>query len=98
MSPKNHAVLPQIRTQVRRYESHQLNFYYDVPQTVLNNEFTYTDHIYAAAGHRLSDTLNPGAGNPDLTPEFTNSLKLSYQKIYGEQISMSCNFIWKALR
>lgn len=33
----------------------------------------------------FSDTLNLQTGNPDLKPEFTNSLELSYQKIYGER-------------
>jgi outer membrane receptor protein involved in Fe transport len=150
-----------LRTQIRRYESHQFNFYNDVPQTGLNNEFTYTDKVYAAYGifsqkvkdvfsYQLglrvesssyngeqvgkqaykndfpvslfpsifltknignkqdiqlnysrkinrpnffqlmpntdfSDTLNLSTGNPDLKPEFTNSLELSYQKIYGER-------------
>jgi len=33
----------------------------------------------------FSDTLNLSTGNPDLKPEFTNSLELSYQKTYGER-------------
>ena len=33
----------------------------------------------------FSDPLNLQTGNPDLTPEFTNSLELSYQKTYGEK-------------
>lgn len=33
----------------------------------------------------FSDTLNLQTGNPDLRPEFTHSLELSYQKIYGER-------------
>jgi outer membrane receptor protein involved in Fe transport len=33
----------------------------------------------------FSDTLNLSTGNPDLKPEFTNSLELSYQKVYGER-------------
>jgi outer membrane receptor protein involved in Fe transport len=150
-----------LRTQTRRYESHQFNVYNGVPQTSLNNEFTYTDYVYAAygifsqkvkdvfsyqVGLRLesssydgqqigkgsykndfpvslfpsiflsknigdkqdiqlnysrkinrpnffqlmpntdySDTLNLNTGNPDLKPEFTNSLELSYQKTYGER-------------
>jgi outer membrane receptor protein involved in Fe transport len=150
-----------LRTQTRRYESHQLNFYDGVPLTSLNNEFTYTDNVYAAYGifsqkikdkfsyqlglrlesssydgHQIgkgsykndfpvslfpsifltrnigdkqdiqlnysrkinrpnffqlmpntdfSDTLNLNTGNPDLKPEFTNSLELSYQKTYGER-------------
>ncbi len=32
-----------------------------------------------------SDTLNLQTGNPNLKPEFTNSLELSYQKTYGEK-------------
>jgi hypothetical protein len=39
-----------LRTQLRRYESHQFNFYDGVPQTLLNNEFNYTDYVYAAYG------------------------------------------------
>ena len=150
-----------LRSQIRRYESHQFNFYNDIPQTSLNNEFTYTDNVYAAYGifsqkvkdvfsyqvglrvesssyngeqigkqsyknefplslfpsifltknigdkqdlqlnysrkvnrpnffqlmpnTDFSDTLNLSTGNPDLKPEFTNSLELSYQKIYGER-------------
>jgi outer membrane receptor protein involved in Fe transport len=150
-----------LRTQIRRYESHQFNFFNDAPQTSLNNEFNYTDEVYAGyaifsqkvkdvfnyqIGLRLesssyngeqigkqvykndfpvslfpsifltknignkqdiqlnysrkinrpnffqlmpntdfSDTLNLSTGNPDLKPEFTNSLELSYQKIYGER-------------
>lgn len=150
-----------LRSQTRRYESHQFNFYNGVPQTDLNNEFKYTDYVYAAygifsqkikdafsyqVGLRLesssydgqqigkgsykndfpvslfpsifltknigdkqdiqlnysrkvnrpnffqlmpntdfSDTLNLNTGNPDLKPEFTNSLELSYQKTYGER-------------
>src|SRR5690606_29577107 len=30
-------------------------------------------------------TLNLQTGNPALKPEFTNSLELSYQKVYGER-------------
>ncbi|HUR10936.1 MAG TPA: outer membrane beta-barrel protein [Flavitalea sp.] len=33
----------------------------------------------------FSDPLNYQTGNPDLKPEFTNSLELSYQKTYGEK-------------
>ena len=33
----------------------------------------------------FTDPLNLQTGNPDLTPEFTNSLELSYQKTYGEK-------------
>ena len=33
----------------------------------------------------FSDPLNYQTGNPDLKPEFTNSLELSYQKTYGER-------------
>ncbi|MFT3823298.1 MAG: outer membrane beta-barrel family protein [Chitinophagaceae bacterium] len=32
-----------------------------------------------------SDTLNYQTGNPNLKPEFTNSLELSYQKTYGKR-------------
>ena len=33
----------------------------------------------------FSDPLNYQTGNPDLKPEFTNSLELGYQKFYGEK-------------
>jgi outer membrane receptor protein involved in Fe transport len=33
----------------------------------------------------FSDPLNLQTGNPDLKPEFTHSLELSYQKTYGEK-------------
>ena len=33
----------------------------------------------------FSDPLNYQTGNPDLRPEFTNSLELSYQKTYGQK-------------
>ncbi len=33
----------------------------------------------------FSDPLNLQTGNPDLKPEFTNSLELGYQKFYGEK-------------
>lgn len=33
----------------------------------------------------FSDPLNYQTGNPDLKPEFTHSLELSYQKTYGEK-------------
>ncbi|WEK34422.1 MAG: outer membrane beta-barrel family protein [Candidatus Pseudobacter hemicellulosilyticus] len=33
----------------------------------------------------FSDRLNYQTGNPDLKPEFTHSLELSYQKTYGEK-------------
>lgn len=33
----------------------------------------------------FSDPLNLQTGNPNLRPEFTNSLEFSYQKIYGEK-------------
>jgi outer membrane receptor protein involved in Fe transport len=33
----------------------------------------------------FSDPLNLQTGNPNLKPEFTNSLELSYQKTYGEK-------------
>ena len=150
-----------LRSQTRRYESHQFNFYDGISQPQLNNEFTYTDNVYAGyatfshkvkdifnyqLGLRLessrykgeqigkqfykndfpvslfpsifltksigekqdiqlnytrkvnrpnffqlmpntdfSDTLNLNTGNPDLKPEFTNSLELSYQKTYGQR-------------
>lgn len=35
-----------------------------------------------------SDPLNYQTGNPDLVPEFTNSLELSYQWTYGERNNM----------
>lgn len=35
-----------------------------------------------------SDPLNYQTGNPDLIPEFTNSLELSYQWTYGERNNM----------
>ncbi len=150
-----------LRTQARVYESFQFNYFNDVAQTNLNNEFKFTDYVHAAYGtfsHKLedvfnyqlglrvesstyegeqigkqnfensfplsffpsifftkelgnrqdlqlnysrkinrpnffqlmpntdfSDTLNLQTGNPDLKPEFTNSLELSYQKNYGER-------------
>ncbi|HRE50002.1 MAG TPA: outer membrane beta-barrel family protein [Flavitalea sp.] len=150
-----------LRTQVRSFESNQLNFLNSIPQTALDNEFAYTDYVFAAygifsqkvgegfsyqAGLRaesskydgeqlgkeryansfpislfpsiflnksigdrqdiqlnysrkinrpnffqlmpntdFSDTLNLQTGNPALTPEFTHSLELSYQKTYGEK-------------
>jgi outer membrane receptor protein involved in Fe transport len=33
----------------------------------------------------ISDTLNYSTGNPNLKPEFTHSLELSYQKTYGQR-------------
>ncbi len=33
----------------------------------------------------FSDPLNLQTGNPDLKPEFTNSLEIGYQKTYGEK-------------
>ncbi|HUQ66422.1 MAG TPA: outer membrane beta-barrel protein [Flavitalea sp.] len=150
-----------LRAQIRRFESHQFNFYNGIPQTSIDNQFAYTDNVYAAYGtfsHKVkdafsyqlglrmesssyngdqagkqsykndfpvslfpsvfltksiggrqdiqlnysrrinrpnffqlmpntdfSDTLNLSTGNPDLKPEFTNSLEMSYQKIYGER-------------
>jgi outer membrane receptor protein involved in Fe transport len=150
-----------LRSQTRTYDSHQFNFLNGIAQPGLDNEFTYTDYVYAAygifsqkikdvfsyqVGLRLesskydgeqlgkqhysnqfpvslfpsvfltknigdkqdiqlnysrkvnrpnffqlmpntdfSDTLNLNTGNPDLKPEFTNSLELSYQKTYGER-------------
>ncbi|MBL7736238.1 MAG: TonB-dependent receptor [Chitinophagaceae bacterium] len=150
-----------LRAQVRTFESNQMNFLNNIPQTALNNEFSYTDYVFAAygifsqkvkdgfsyqAGLRaesskydgeqlgkahyansfpvslfpsiflnksigdkqdiqlnysrkinrpnffqlmpntdFSDTLNLQTGNPGLTPEFTHSLELSYQKTYGEK-------------
>ena len=150
-----------LRSQSRTYDSHQFNFLNGVPQLQLDNEFTYTDYVYAAYGifsqkvkdlfsyqvglraessryngeqpgkqsyknnfpvslfpsifvtktigdnqdlqlnysrkvnrpnffqlmpnTDFSDTLNLQTGNPALKPEFTNSLELSYQKVYGER-------------
>lgn len=36
----------------------------------------------------ISDTLNYQRGNPNLKPEFTNSLELSYMKTYGKNNNM----------
>ena len=150
-----------LRAQVRNFESSQLNFFDKVPQTQLDNQFEYSDYVYAGYltysqkvgesfsyqlglraesssynGEQIgkdsyenkfpislfpsifltksigdkqdlqvnysrkvnrpnffqlmpntdfSDTLNLQTGNPDLRPEFTHSLELSYQKTYGER-------------
>lgn len=150
-----------LRTQMRKSESNQYNFYNGIAQPELNNLFKYTDYVHAGyatfsqkvkdlfnyqVGLRVesskydgeqvgkqdfsnsfplslfpsvfftkniggkqdiqlnysrkvnrpnffqlmpntdySDTLNLQTGNPDLKPEFTHSLELSYQKTYGEK-------------
>jgi len=150
-----------VRAQVRNFASSQLNFFDQVPQTQLDNQFEYSDYVYAGyltysqkvresfsyqVGLRaesssyngeqigkdsyenkfpislfpsifltkgigekqdlqlnysrkinrpnffqlmpntdFSDTLNLQTGNPDLRPEFTHSLELSYQKTYGKR-------------
>lgn len=150
-----------LRSQTRTFDSHQFNFLDGVPQLQLDNQFTYTDYVYAAYGTfsqkvkdlfsyqvglraessryngeqigkqsykndfpvslfpsifltksignqqdlqlnysrkvnrpnffqlmpntDFSDTLNLQTGNPALKPEFTNSVELSYQKIYGDR-------------
>lgn len=51
----------------------QLNYTRRINRPRFWNLFPYTDY---------SDSLNLSRGNPDLKPEFTNSIELSYQKIF----------------
>lgn len=51
----------------------QLNYSRRINRPNFFQLYPYTD---------FSDTLNISRGNPDLRPEFTNSLELSYQKIF----------------
>ncbi len=43
----------------------------------------------------FSDSLNLSRGNPDLTPEFTNSLELSYQNIFNRQHNLLVSAYFK---
>jgi outer membrane receptor protein involved in Fe transport len=150
-----------LRAQVRTFESNQFNFLDGVSQPRIDNEFEYTDYIYAAyatfsqkvrdklsyqlglraesssydgeqigketytnefplslfpsvfvtynvkenqdlqlnysrkinrpnffqlmPNRDFSDLLNLQTGNPDLRPEFTHGIELSYQITYGER-------------
>lgn len=42
-----------------------------------------------------SDSLNITRGNPDLTPEFTNSFEVSYSKTYGKNNTFLASFYYK---
>ncbi len=42
-----------------------------------------------------SDILNPNIGNPGLKPEFTNSLELSYQKIFKNKDNFLASIYYK---
>lgn len=42
-----------------------------------------------------SDNLNPRTGNPGLKPEFTNSLELSYQKIFKNRDNLLMSVYYK---
>jgi len=43
----------------------------------------------------FSDSLNMRRGNPDLLPEFTNSLEMSYQKIFQENHNLLVSVYYK---
>lgn len=51
----------------------QLNYTRKINRPNFFQLYPYTDY---------SDSLNISRGNPDLSPEFTNSVELSYQKIF----------------
>ena len=64
-------------------------------------QFNYTRRINRPNFFQLSpftdssDFLNPRKGNPDLEPEFTNSLEVSYQKIFKNKDNFLASLYFK---
>lgn len=46
----------------------------------------------------ISNTLNPRRGNPQLRPEFTNSLELSYQNLFAQKHNLLLSLYYKHAR
>jgi outer membrane receptor protein involved in Fe transport len=64
----------------------QLNYSRRINRPNFFQLFPFTDY---------SDTLNLSRGNPDLKPEFTNSLELSYQKTFPKNNSLLISAYYK---
>jgi outer membrane receptor protein involved in Fe transport len=64
----------------------QLNYSRRINRPNFFQLFPFTDY---------SDSLNLSRGNPGLTPEFTNSLELSYQKLFANSNSILASLYYK---
>lgn len=64
----------------------QLNYSRRINRPNFFQLFPFTDY---------SDSLNLSRGNPGLTPEFTNSLELSYQKLFNNNHSFLASVYYK---
>ena len=64
----------------------QLNYTRRIDRPNFFQLFPYTDY---------SDSLNLSRGNPDLKPQFTNSLEMSYQKTYGKNNTFLASIYYK---
>jgi outer membrane receptor protein involved in Fe transport len=64
----------------------QLNYSRRINRPNFFQLFPYTDY---------SDSLNISRGNPDLKPEFTNSLELSYSKIFKNRDNLIASLYFK---
>ena len=65
----------------------QLNYTRRIDRPSFFQLFPYTDY---------SDSLNLSRGNPNLKPQFTNSLELSYQKTYGKNNTIIASVYYKS--
>jgi len=64
----------------------QLNYSRRINRPGFWQLFPFTDY---------SDSLNLSRGNPELTPEFTNSIELSYQKIFKNKDNFLTSLYYK---
>ncbi|HVY74497.1 MAG TPA: outer membrane beta-barrel family protein [Puia sp.] len=64
----------------------QLNYTRRVDRPGFFQLFPYVDY---------SDSLNLSMGNPDLKPQFTNSIELNYQKLYGASNNFMASIYYK---
>lgn len=64
----------------------QLNYSRRINRPNFFQLYPYTDY---------SDTLNISRGNPNLTPEFTNSIELSYQKTFKNRDNLIASVYYK---
>lgn len=71
---------------VNEEDNLQLNYSRRVNRPSFFNLIPYPD---------FSDSLNLSVGNPDLVPEFTNSLELSYQNIFSKRHNLLTSLWFK---
>ena len=69
-----------------KHQDFQLNYSRRINRPNFFQLFPFTDY---------SDSLNISRGNPNLSPEFTNSLELSYQKTFKNNDNFIASLYYK---